>query len=207
MKITELTGIKSTPAFRAAQTFVAGDDFINVDSRPSRSNLRSAMSAAGWEPAGDGYFAEVFINPNYDYALKIFSNSDQRYAAYFRYMKEHQDNPHVPKVRGNIVKLSPGVLAARIEKLSPIDERDQFLLKYVAPSLRRRYRSEVRPYLNPVAWILGDEQNQEFLEEKWPKLRQLYDDLWELVGEENGDFDGYQFMVRDPWGTLVWIDP
>jgi hypothetical protein len=206
MKIYELTGIKSNPAFKAAQDLNVNQDDDNQETM--RTNLRSKLANQGWEPAGSGMSAEVFLNPSYDYALKIFSSSDRKWMAFFKYAKQNQDNPHVPKVKGNLVKLSPTAYAARIEKLTPLKKNgDKTLLKYVDPELIDEYNNSVGNAHNRIAleWILDNEDNEEFIKNKWPKLYQLKNDLWALLSHYTGDFDGYQFMVRGD--TVVWIDP
>jgi hypothetical protein len=205
MRIYELTGLKSNPAFKAAQNFDVDQEENPDDGNESRLDLRAKLAALGWKPAGYGSYSEVFQNPSYDYVLKIFSSSDDKYIKYFQYVKQNQNNPHVPKIKGSIVKLSPTAYAARIEKLSPINDDDPLLLKYVDPLLIDQFRAEGHRFEGPLEWILTDEGNEDFLKKKWPKLYQLERDLWNLVGEDNGDFDGYQFMARGD--TIVWIDP
>jgi hypothetical protein len=205
MKIYELTGFKSNPAFKAAQNFDIDQDANLQIGNKSRTDLRSKLAALGWKPAGHGNFSEVFQNPSYDYVLKIFSSSDHRYMKFFQYVKQNQNNPHVPKIRGSTVKLSPTAYAARIERLSPVHDHDPLLLKYVDPLLIDQYHEEAQEWESPLEWILASDENQDFLKRKWPKLYQLARDLWNLVGKDNGDFDGYQFMARGD--TIVWIDP
>ena len=84
-----------------------------------RDEIDQFMEKYGFKEVGSGAYATVFINDDYPFALKIFMK-DSGYVEWLKFCKANQDNPFVPKVRGNLVKIYKTVYAVRMEKLKPI---------------------------------------------------------------------------------------
>ena len=210
MKINELIGAKNTPAFKAAQAFDM-DKSDEDDYSKERTNLTAELAKLGWTPIGKGWYSAVYQHPSYNYVLKVFSHHNKLWMEYFNYALKHQDNPHVPKIRGKLVKLSPNAYAVRMEKLAPVT--NEILMKYIDPYWKhisyetgRLTHFNNRPgYMSDLFDVIFTDENNKFLRRNWPRLVQLYNDIWQEIAHKNGDFDGYQFMARG--NILVWIDP
>ena len=107
---------------------------LDVDSTIRHPNITDIMSDRGWTMVGSGAMGGVFIHPNYEYALKIFSKKDFCYLSFAREVM-NSSNPHFPKFKGNPVKIGH-FIALRLEKLTPItvEEYQSYygLLAYVS---------------------------------------------------------------------------
>ena len=110
MKISELTGYKTHPAYTASK------DEIDVFDYTER------LKTLGFniKRLGSGAFAEVFERPGDPYVIKIFDN-DPGYEQYVKYITQFKNNPHVPKLRGKIIKLQNDFRVVRMEKLRALD--------------------------------------------------------------------------------------
>jgi len=196
--LTELTGVKQHPAYQAVKDLETGKpDQGNTQYNPKKmGTVTQQLAQIGWHPIGSGYWAQVFEHPDKPYVLKIFMD-DPYYLRYLQIIKANKDNPHVPRIFGNPVKITPMVNAVRLEKLTPLTgESDPILKKYVDP--------ELPPELMYALDIEGE--NQEFAEEHHPKLVQLMQAL-EPIFSSRGDSDLHHENVMKRGDTLVIIDP
>lgn len=103
MKLTELVGVKGV-----------------TDKMVMRGGASSILRANGFTEIGvSGEYGTVWYNPKFDYVLKLFEAEDTGYVKFIKMSMQHQDNPHLPKVTGKLVKISKGVYAVRLKKLTP----------------------------------------------------------------------------------------
>jgi hypothetical protein len=77
-----------------------------------------ALEDAGYKALGAGSFGSVYKKPGSNYVLKLFESDDNGYITYLNMIKNHQNNPHFPKIRGNLVKVTKDFYAVRMEELS-----------------------------------------------------------------------------------------
>ena len=91
-----------------------------VDSRNEkwRKSLPDLFQHYGFSQVGEGKFGSVFINEEYPYALKIFMK-DTAYLKFLNFVKQNPDNKYLPKIKGKVLKITPMVMAVRLEKLTP----------------------------------------------------------------------------------------
>jgi len=126
MKLFELIGVKPI------QTLAKYDDKY-ADSI-IQSNLISYLSSLGFKSIGDGLYASVLEHPKFDYVIKLFK-SDKCYIEFVKYIISNQSNPHVPKIKGKLVKLAKdtNIFGIRMEKLKAVDllDLDHELLSYL----------------------------------------------------------------------------
>ena len=102
------------------------DDFIKASaSRNIRNDIVELLGKYGFEKVGEGLYGQVFINPNHDYALKVF-RGDSGYVKWIDFCRNHQDNPYIPKIKGKIIKITPNIFAIRMEKLEKANYVDAF---------------------------------------------------------------------------------
>lgn len=130
---------------------------IDELTRPeNRTKASVILAKAGYKKLGDGLFARVWQKPGVKYVLKLFHADDVCYANYVRLIKRHQNNPHFPKVYGQLVKVTPEYYAVRLEPLRPgyiqLDER---IRSYINLSLKYRpTRGERNRYKEKYADVI-----------------------------------------------------
>lgn len=100
------------------------------------SDLQDYMKELGFEYINKGKYGAVFDKPGADYVVKIIKD-DSCYLDFVRYCKDNQNNPHLPKIKGNIIKLGHRGYLVRLEKLTPLSPAEfketgifEFLRKY-----------------------------------------------------------------------------
>ena len=132
MNLRELTGYKQHPAYQTAQATFSDkidrdDDFYGSQDLRAKQ-LRGwtrFMKENGFEHLGSGAYGGAYEKPGYPWVFKVFT-SDPAYLAFFKYVRQNQNNPNLPKTKGNVIKINDDTFAVRIEKLQPIG-RELFL--------------------------------------------------------------------------------
>ena len=125
MKITELTGYRTRGYYPVAKHV-----FRNPvgDENPNRSEFyrefqlqkwTQFLESKGFVHLGSGQFGGTYEKAGYPWVFKIFKN-DPAYLYYFKYIRAHQNNDNVPKIKGNVIKINDDTYAVRLEKLTPI---------------------------------------------------------------------------------------
>ena len=135
MKITELTGYKDNPIYKQAKQDVGNAQMDPQDRWAGFDQFTNYLKQHGFARLGQGSFANTYEKPGYPYVFKLFK-ADPAYLWYFNYCKQHQDNPHVPKIKGNLIKISDDTFCVRMEKLTPC--RDHALAKTLRAATSRR---------------------------------------------------------------------
>lgn len=195
MRLNELTGIKNHPIGKAAREIKPSGDFDKVFSAydpGTMENLKDLLRGYGWRDVGFGYYGMVFRHHQYPYVVKVFV-ADTAYAEYFNIIKHNQSNPHVPKVRGNFMRVGDRGYAVRLEKLDPLfNQKDPIFSKYIDPRL---------PQAFPVIMY---RENEPHLKRFWPKL---YDLIQQIKGIGGVELDWHVRNVMSRGDTLVITDP
>lgn len=88
---------------------------------PTMGKAMRVLQDAGYEHMGAGNFAEVYAKPGADHVIKLFGFSDLAYPKFVR-LAQSTSNPHFPKFRGKMMKVTKDYYAVRMEKLNPIPE-------------------------------------------------------------------------------------
>ena len=125
MKINELSGYKQDPLYqKAVEVF---NDYT-LTTMKKLDKYAEYMTTQGFTVLGSGIAGLVIEKSGYPWVFKIF-HDDLGYLWYINYARQHQDNPHVPKMKGGVAILSKdnfygNLYLVRIEKLSPLLRRD-----------------------------------------------------------------------------------
>lgn len=176
MKIDELVPFKNTDMYKTAKDQLDYDHKLN---RPTRVGIiTSKLKNMGYvlHSIGTGAYAEVFKRPQDNYVIKIFGE-DKGYLTYLKYMMQHQNNPHVPKMHGSLVKpfKDRPLYIVRMEILKPKEWDEEahrdlvFAIDYAlsgSPTDSARYKRLIKkqypqllPVIEDIQKILGDNTN------------------------------------------------
>lgn len=107
---------KSVKSFR---DFVS--DIKQVDNRIThwRLPLDEYMKEIGFNRLGEGKYGVVYGKQGYPWVIKVFMK-DTAYLKWLDFCMKNQNNKHIPKIRGKVVKVSSHFMAVRIEKLERV---------------------------------------------------------------------------------------
>ena len=152
-----------------------------------KKSLVKTMAAHGFALVGAGVNGAVFRNPSYPYVLKVY-RTDRGYEEWLYFMRTHRANPHVPKMRGQIIRLNSIFSAVRLEILVPCinhDAANEFL-KPIEDAISGTYQET----LNLIASDPAAGEIAKFMRD------------WEPAS----DLTSHNVMVRAD-GEMVIIDP
>ena len=201
MRITELVGARRHPAYQAAQQLTRrswGDpDWSELADSPEVKNLDQELGRLGWQRRGQGSFGVVYQHTQKPYVIKVFvDGGGWEYLKWIKYVQQHQDNPHLPRLYGSPRQISSTAWAIRMEVLQNIT------------------RAAIRNYINPeidvsdkdrhrlLEELVGD-ANGLWLQKHHPQLHQAIEAAYSF-GDDLVE-GGQNIMQRN--GVLVLIDP
>lgn len=109
---------RTVPAYQQARS-----DFADTSTHGAAMNgmlkFDKFMRENGFKLLGSGGFANVYERSGYPWVFKIFTG-DPAYMTWLKYVAAHQNNEHVPKLRGKPFKINDTTYAIRMEKLTPL---------------------------------------------------------------------------------------
>jgi hypothetical protein len=206
MNISELIGIKNV-----AQAQPAYDP--NEPSDQPRDFWMHRLADAGFKHLGAGMYGDVWEKPGLPYVLKVFSSQDHSYQVWVNLCVTHRGNPHLPRFVGGkkTIRLTPDILAVRMEKLEPLGDNDRYLLRVVRQTEKliddRRIAS--------IDELLKDSGDPAFKElksyiQKYPGYLTVMNMIKNIMKSQGGifaDTHADNFMLRPDGVTLVFTDP
>lgn len=184
-QLDELTGYKQDPHYQKAVEIFADYRVITRDKLTAFSNY---MQNQGFNVLGSGISGLAFEKSGYPWVFKIF-NDDNGYLFYYNYSRQHQNNPHVPKVKGAPIKITPDTFLVRIEKLQEMSQA--------------MYRSDLVDTITSIEW--GDDLTPDKVKKlkKYPQILQILNDI--INSGHSLDLNLNNLMARG--NTLVITDP
>jgi len=199
MHIRELTGYKQNDHYKKSQEIFHGD-LSGVNNRISRLiQFQKYMVDNGFNAVGSpGQGGTAFEHPNYPWVFKIFTH-DKAYFDYIQYARQHQNNPLIPKFKGNIIKINDNTFVVRIEKLHRISRNDQYnSLVGIISSIGDK---------SDIEWFMNNDPSRiQTLRHDYPKIFELMVDLMNTYPSHVLDLHRGNIMQREN-GDLVVIDP
>lgn len=118
MRINELTGYKNIELYKKAKE-IFGSDIRDKPIYVSLDEWENIMHQYGFKLLGTGNYGSVYEKPGYPWVFKVFTY-DKAYFKYFNYARRNQRNPHLPKIKGNYIRINNNTFVVRLEKLTPI---------------------------------------------------------------------------------------
>lgn len=199
--INELTGIKKDI------------DLKDADRPLNDENTTNFLKAKGWNSAGSGTRADVYINDNYDYALKIF-NRDAAYVNFIRYCKKN-NSKHLPKFKGDVIKINSYLYGIRVEKLQP--NTQNLDLSKLANLINTDYSlkdniKRIEDNIKNDKFFSNEYQRKIFMKSyiyiinHCPEILEVIYDIIKTLSQFDRDFHSGNIMFRKD-GTCVIIDP
>lgn len=192
MKIDEIIGYHGHPATQAIKQAVTGPSRTSWGKlHDVHQKLKSMNYKLKYK--GSGTRGIVFKRPNDPYVIKIFLD-DPQYLTYVQYALKHQDNPHVPRLRGKIMRIYDEVYAVRIEELQPV--KTEALNDHQKELLKTLITSNT----------FGELARDDYIKFEEPRLHELFRDLSDLYGKiTRTDIITDNVMMRD--NVFVITDP
>ena len=192
MRINELTGYRSHPAYKKARaTFDDHEDpqSKKIKRKDKLEQFRTFLEQNGFKFIDSGSFGAVFERPGYPWIFKIF-NRDPAYLHFVKYAMAHQGNPHLPRIKG-IIKISDDTYAVRMERLSPI------------PLGTEPAMSLIRKIVNIDSYGDLSDADAAWIDKKFPGISAFFKSF--PLGDFEYDLHLQNFMQRG--NTMVIVDP
>jgi hypothetical protein len=183
MRLRELTGYKKDPIYNILQNSTSAEE------------LQDNLEANGFKEyvVGIGLYSSVLSRPDLSYVVKIFTN-DTGYEKYLSYIIKYQNNPHVPKIRGKVLKVGSRFKVVRLEKLRP------YIMGITKDD---RYYDAIRKY------IYTNKSNLDVIKKNIPLIVPLLNDIIQYSGYDLHDgnimFRGDVPVITDPLSSLVSV--
>jgi hypothetical protein len=162
----------------------------------SHDDWASMLAKHGFKPIGQGLHGQVYVHPSLNYVLKVFTSDDRSYQYWLKVCQGPlKGNPYVPAFRGKSAKLNAEATAVRLEKLAPGTPQQMDLARQLQRVL-----------------LTASREKRDWRED--PLIKQLDDQLWQVVAYIQYGFEKYGFMldlkgsnVMSRNGQMVVIDP
>jgi len=172
-------------------------EMLDEISRPPLVDARRILKNAGYEHLGSGTLALIFAKPNSSTCLKLFLTSDQAYIEFIN-MVMRIPNPHFPKFKGKLIKVTNDYYAIQMERLTPITSE----MRYMTDTIDN-YTTDI--HYNGVAGHITLE-NMKNIEKKQPGITEACDIIANNISKRRMiDMHSANFMMRG--NVLVIIDP
>lgn len=91
-------------------------EVLDEISRPEMSNAEQILVNAGYDNIGSGVFSSVYRKTDSPHCLKLFKSNDDGYKDFVRLAMQYP-NPHFPKFKGKMMKITDQYYAMRMEVL------------------------------------------------------------------------------------------
>lgn len=189
LDLLELKHYRTIPAYQQAKTL-----FTNTPRKyhyDAMEKFHDFMLDHGFRRLGEGSFAAVYEKLGYPWVFKIF-HGDPAYLDFVKVAMADQSNPHFPRFKGQLFRITSDTYAVRTEKLSHIF-------------------SNIRDLLNLTDRWKGDKltaQQEEYLTDvHMPKMVPALNALSELAKAHGYKLDIHAGNVMDRNGTMVLVDP
>jgi hypothetical protein len=206
MKITELIGIKN-------QTRDLPKNPGKVAQYPLGPEWHKALYNKGFNALGSGSFGTVWSHPKLSYVLKVFSDTDVAYIDWISTAQQHKDNPHMPKfVSPRLMRIVPGVVAIRTEKLSDISQSAYEILTPIQKIIDTAVITKTSPGTIIVRKGMEMESSPKYKNfmaycRSYPDFVPALDILAKFIGRPGyrQDLHDENIMMRGP--VMVFTDP
>lgn len=192
-KLDELAPYKSNNVYQNAKKTFNKPKGIFARKK-SFASFAKVLKDNGFKLLGKGSFAVTFEKPGYPWVIKVFT-SDNSYKHFLDYVLKHQDNPHLPKIKGKFIPINGITFAVRIEKLTPISEEH--------PLAKRLWDLLGNHTDKPLA-----RANRDWLRKHYPRILEIFKDIRKTSKGHAFTYDTHDGnIMQRADGTPVITDP
>ena len=161
-------------------------------------DARDILRRAGYKQLGSGTFAYVYAKQDAPNCLKLFVAKDTAYIEFIN-LAMSNPNPHFPKFKGKLMKITNHYYAIQMERLSPIDYVEMRTMMYAIDN----YTSDI--YYSGKASD-ASLANMEEVEKKQPGITKACEAIATTITRGRSlDMHRGNFMMRG--NVLVITDP
>jgi hypothetical protein len=186
---------------------ISENEQIDEITRPTMVRAEYLLLRAGYKRTGEGYFAKVYGRADADHVLKLFKARDTAYMAFVN-MVIKNPNPHFPKFKGKMMRVTDDYYAIRMERLEPMPDKTELGDSMsIAIKIERYmiYRNDPDSASSPEA-IADTENFMQILESSQPRIRRACDLVVDkLVPTYLLDLHSANIMQRG--AVMVLTDP
>lgn len=187
--LTELKHYRTIPAYQRAKALFT--DIPRSKHYDAMAQFHDFLTLHGFRRLGEGSFGAVYEKPGYPWVFKLFNN-DPAYLAWIQFALQHQNNPHVPKIKGKPFKITDNTFAVRMEKLDDALIGQDSIRNLLKRWDGKKLSNHERQYLDDVGI---------------PDMIPVLDGIAELSKRYGYSADVHEFNVMSRAGELVIIDP
>ena len=157
------------------------------------NKFKEYLESQGFKILGWGNFGVVFSNPSDPWVYKIFS-LDSGFLYYIKWVMANQQNPNVPKTKGDLIKINNNTYAVRMEKLTKINPGDE----------QSGDDNTLIKILDPIDTLSDIPNNKlQWIRTNYPGIYSIL----EYIGKTKYKFDFTTANMMYRGGTLVIVDP
>jgi hypothetical protein len=204
MKITELVGIKN-------KIKDLPQNPRKVAEYPLGLEWHKVLYNNGFKSMGSGSFGTVWEHPKLSYVLKVFTADDIAYTNWVSTAIQLKSNPHMPRfISSKPFTIVPGVMAARMERLTRISEAAYMMLDQINAVIEVATIERIPP--SEIISRRGDNLSSRFIPfieycKKYLDFIPALDIVYEVAMRPGfrSDIHDENIMMRGP--VIVFSDP
>lgn len=197
MKLFELTGYKSHPTYQKIKQHFSRDLSKYGDRERRLLSFKDKLIEQGFTYHGMGQGGIVFEKEGYPWVFKLFTH-DQAYLDFLNFAKQNQDNPLMPRIKGNLIKFDNQTYCVRLEKLERIPRNETSDLTTIT--------TRISDYRDLKELFQYGPREYGVLSSKFPEVLQTITSLLLTYPNHALDLHGGNIMRRSN-GSWVLIDP
>ena len=175
-------------------------EILDEVTRPAMNDAVNILRKAGYRILGTGVFGAVFGKPDANHVLKLFSATDKAYIDFVNLVRENP-NPHFPRFKGKLMKITDEYYAIQMEKLTPIYGPEGVELAQLMNNYSRGAGHQGMKYQTKTEVI----EKMRKLEKTQPGIRRACLLIAKRIPSRRIDIHDENIMMREQ--TVVITDP
>jgi len=191
---------------RISELLLNESEILDEITRPTHRAAAKILADAGYKLLGSGLYANVYAKPDDNYVLKLFSNDDEAYIN-FMYLTIGNPNPHFPKFKGKMMRVTDDYYAIRMERLTPlkINTDDSRKLARNLSTYTKLIQQKAGRRQPDNEKIIAINEYMDELDEEQPGIKYACNIIGNNLKTETVDIHDENIMMRG--NVLVITDP